>query len=141
VTSHPPANAHAYTRGHVGTWILILSFVLLSACKESNRSTESAASQSALTSLPANQWLGVWTGPEGTSLELKDTEGRFRVTIHNLDGPRTFDAIATDSGATFNRDGVQETIRAGSGADTGMKWLADKSHCLVVKYGEGYCRE
>ena len=39
------------------------------------------------------------------------------------------------------RDGVRESLRPGSGVETGMKWLQDKSDCLVVKPGEGYCRE
>ena len=34
-----------------------------------------------------------------------------------------------------------ETIIATSGKGTGMKWLADKHDCLVIKPGEGYCRD
>jgi hypothetical protein len=39
------------------------------------------------------------------------------------------------------RDGTTETIRATDGAGTGMKWLANKTDCLVVTVGsEGFCR-
>jgi len=41
----------------------------------------------------------------------------------------------------FERDGTAEVLRATRGADTGMKWLADKSNCLTVRAGEGYCRD
>ena len=39
------------------------------------------------------------------------------------------------------RDGVVESPYATNGADTGMRWLADKSDCLTVRPGEGYCRD
>jgi hypothetical protein len=32
-------------------------------------------------------------------------------------------------------------LRATDGAGTGMKWLADKTDCLVVAPGEGFCRK
>lgn len=85
-------------------------------------------------------WLGRWQGPEGTFLDISGTAGAYRVTVQNLDRPRSFDATASAGTLSFTRDGVTETVRAGSGADTGMKWLADKKDCLVVKAGEGYCR-
>jgi hypothetical protein len=89
---------------------------------------------------PALQWLGRWTGPEGTYLDLARTDEQFSVTIRNLDAARTFAAEPDASGFTFERDGVQETIRATDGPGTGMKWLADKANCLVVRPGEGFCR-
>jgi hypothetical protein len=89
----------------------------------------------------ADRWLGRWQGPEATFLEITGSAGAYRVTVQNLDGPRTFDAAAGTDSLSFTRDGVAETVRPGSGADTGMKWLADKRDCLVVKAGEGYCRD
>lgn len=87
------------------------------------------------------RWLGRWQGPEGTFLDISGgANGSYRVTVQNLDGPRSFDATAGTDWLSFTRDGINETLRAGSGADTGMKWLADKTDCLVVKAGEGYCR-
>ena len=49
--------------------------------------------------------------------------------------------MAAGDTIAFERGGIKETIRAGSGADTGMKWLSEKKDCLVVKPGEGYCRD
>lgn len=89
----------------------------------------------------ADAWLGEWRGPEGTMLRLGGGAGAYEIAITNLDGERTFTGTAQGDGISFERDGVAESIRAGSGADTGMKWLADKRDCLVVRSGEGYCRD
>lgn len=87
-------------------------------------------------------WLGRWAGPEGTSLLLESKkDGGYRITITSLDGPRSFDGRAAGEGLAFERDGQAETLHAGNGHDTGMKWLADESDCLVVRSGEGYCRD
>lgn len=99
-----------------------------------------AASAPAARTVP-ERWLGRWTGPEGTFLELSAQPGGYRVTIRNLDGPRTFEGRAAGGAIVFERDGVRETIRATGGAETGMKWLAAKTDCLTVKAGEGYCRD
>jgi hypothetical protein len=117
--------------------------VLLAACQERPREASPAPAASApLAAAPAaDQWLGQWNGPEGTFLELKGGGGRYEVTVRNLDGPRTFPGIAVADGVEFERDGVKESLRATNGADTGMKWLADKNRCLTVRLGEGYCRD
>lgn len=90
---------------------------------------------------PPASWNGRWTGPEGTFLEIEGDPAGYRITIRNLDGPRTFPGSAAGTQIQFERDGVKEVIRATNGADTGMKWLAEKSDCLTVRAGEGYCRD
>jgi len=89
----------------------------------------------------ADGWVGKWQGPEGTSLEIAKQEVGYEVTVTNLDGPRSFHGVAADEVLEFERDGVLRALRAGDGAATGMKWLADRKDCLVVKQGEGYCRD
>jgi hypothetical protein len=89
----------------------------------------------------ADQWVGQWNGPEGTFLQIGGGGGQYEVTIRNLDGPRTFAGIAAGERIEFERDGVKESVRATNGAETGMKWLAEKSNCLTVRAGEGYCRD
>lgn len=84
---------------------------------------------------------GKWTGPEGTSLVITPSGKDFDLVITNLDGPRTFHGTTKADGLAFVRDGKSLTIRRGGGADTGMKWLADKKNCLVVDANEGYCRD
>jgi hypothetical protein len=86
-------------------------------------------------------WLGDWRGPEGTLLTLAGGQGAYRVTVRDLDGPRSFDAHAVDGGIAFERDGRMETIRATDGVGTGMKWLMEKRDCLVIRPSEGFCRD
>jgi len=88
-----------------------------------------------------DQWVGQWTGPEGTFLRLEGIKGKYDITIQNLDGPRNFQGTAAGDHIQFERDGKQEVIRATNGVETGMKWLADKANCLTVHTGEGYCRD
>lgn len=121
---------------------LVLALCVLAACEKSpapmsvSESTELATAPA----IAASNWPGRWTGPEGTYLEIVQDGQTFSVAIRNLDGVRTFEAVSIELGLSFERDGTTETITAGSGKDTGMKWLQDKSNCLVVSLGEGYCR-
>ena len=89
----------------------------------------------------ADQWVGTWQGPEGTYLKIAKQEVGYQLTVRNLDGPREFHGVAVEDLLQFDRDGVTETLHAGDGKATGMKWLAGKHDCLVVKPGEGYCRD
>jgi hypothetical protein len=100
------------------------------------------ASASSATYAPTpDKWVGKWNGPEGTFLQLTGSNGKYEMTVQNLDGPRTFQGQAVGSQIEFERNGVKEFLRATTGAETGMKWLSDKSNCLTVRAGEGYCRE
>lgn len=96
--------------------------------------------------LPQNtvvDMTGRWLGPEGTYMVIKENgRGTSDISIRNLDGERVFNATPDKNGIlTFTRDGETETIRPGTGVDTGMKWLSGKRDCVVVKPGEGYCRD
>ena len=102
-------------------------------------SAESAAGTSAAP--VADKWLGKWNGPEGTFLQLAGGNGKYQVTIQNLDGPRIFQGIAAGDRLEFELSGVKESVRATNGVETGMKWLSEKSNCLTVRVGEGYCRD
>lgn len=110
--------------------ILSLSLLALTACKQQAQSSDPIS----------NVWLGKWNGPEGTALTIAPTGAGYNVTIQNLDGPRVFPVSLKNDALVFTRDHVEERIRPGTGTETGMKWLADKKNCLVVKPGEGYCR-
>ena len=122
-----------------------LTFTLvLFGCNERNQNAESidAPSSSSASPEPAtDKWLGQWNGPEGTFLNLEGGKGRYQITIQDLDGPRTYQGTADGAQIQFERNGTKETIRATSGAETGMKWLSDKSDCLTIHPGEGYCRD
>jgi uncharacterized lipoprotein YbaY/heat shock protein HslJ len=92
------------------------------------------------TNTPADKWLGKWNGPEGTYLLLSKNGNKYGITIQTLDGPETYEGIPTAGGIEFERHGKIESIRAGNGEATGMKWLMGKKNCLLIKYGEGFCR-
>ncbi|WP_342050732.1 MULTISPECIES: hypothetical protein [unclassified Cupriavidus] len=116
---------------------LAAATVALSGCSDRGSDTAPPAASAPA----ADKWLGKWTGPEGTFLLLEGGHGKYDVTVQNLDGPRKFEGKAIGGGIEFERDGVKEDIRATNGAETGMKWLADKKDCLTVRTGEGYCRD
>ncbi len=93
-------------------------------------------------SIPAaDKWLGQWNGPEGTFLKVEGGMGRYKVTIQDLDGPKSYAGTAVGEELEFDRNGKTESIRATNGVDTGMKWLSEKSNCLTIRPGEGFCRD
>jgi hypothetical protein len=123
---------------------LLVCFV--TACKEetsqnSQTSSETSAAPAVSTPIDVSAWMGKWHGPEGTYLDISEREIGYTITIANLDGPREFNGIENDGVIEFERDNRTEIIRPGDGAATGMKWLVEKNQCLVVTYGEGYCRD
>jgi hypothetical protein len=88
-----------------------------------------------------DQWLGKWIGPEGTFLVLAKNSNQYVVEIHSLDGAATYEGTVVGDRIEFHRGGKSESIHAGNGQDTGMKWLLDKKNCLIIRTGEGFCRD
>lgn len=86
-------------------------------------------------------WQGRWTGPEGTFLVLERKGSVYSILIHSLDGTGTYEGKRVDDHIEFLRNGTREALRQGDGQATGMKWLLDKKSCLVIKQGEGFCRD
>jgi len=138
----------------LNAFVLIGISFTFAACSDSDKAAKpardiaptSAPAQAIQDNNPAaassiDQWLGQWNGPEGTFLRLEADGGKYTVTIQNLDGPRSFEGISSGDTIRFERDGIQESIHASNGAETGMKWLSEKSNCLTVRTGEGYCRD
>lgn len=103
----------------------------------------SATSSAPTTSVATDAWLGKWIGPEGTFLEISGGNGSYEITIQDLDGPIKYQGTSSGNGnqISFERNGATETIQASTGAETGMKWLAEKSNCLRVREGEGWCKD
>ena len=88
-----------------------------------------------------DKWLGIWIGPEGTSLDLSKNGAKYALKISSLDGVETYEGVRQGDRISFIREGKTEAIRAGSGAETGMKWLLEKQNCLIIQTGEGFCRD
>ena len=124
--------------------MIAVAFLLAAGCDSPQvPPAPTASAEPAAASVPAvpPDWLGRWTGPEGSWLEITRTGDTYTVTVMNLDGARSFPGIVDAQGLSFERDGVRETIHPSDGAGTGMKWLAEKTNCLRIKAGEGYCRD
>jgi len=126
--------------------IALLMTLVIAGCKD--RTQPAAESPSTPTPKAApiadtvtDKWLGKWIGPEGTYLVLSKNAEKYAVEINSLDGPATYDGMSAGDRIEFQRNGKTEYIHAGNGRDTGMKWLLDKSHCLIIKTGEGFCRD
>ncbi|PDH66855.1 MAG: hypothetical protein CNE89_08390 [Sphingomonadaceae bacterium MED-G03] len=96
--------------------------------------------------LPTDDWVGRWTGPEGLFLDIQPSpdgeRGHYSISNKDsLDRQGDYSGIAEGSTIRFVRDGKDLSIRPGTGAETGFKWLAEKENCLIVVPGqEGYCR-
>lgn len=101
---------------------------------------------SASTAIPLHdKWLGRWIGVEGLNLTIAKTPtaGRYLLKMQygtDAGTAGTFEGIATAEGISFSRPDGRHVLRATTGNQTGLKYLAGKPVCLKVKDGEGYCR-
>jgi hypothetical protein len=136
---------------------ILAMIVLMGACRDRNQSaagpsaTGSSASSPnpatapAATNTSTQKWLGQWNGPEGTYLVLSQNPApnndKYIVKIRSLDRLDSYDGVPSGDRIQFVRNGKPESIRAGNGEDTGMKWLLDKKNCLIIQSGEGFCRD
>lgn len=95
--------------------------------------------------LATDAWVGRWIGPEGLFLDIKarDASGNYPLTLKdNLDTQADYVATPSGEGLAFHRGDDAVTIRAGTGVETGFKYLAGKRDCLILVAGqEGYCRD
>ena len=95
--------------------------------------------------------VGKWDGPEGTYLSVTEKMGadgkqqlprKFEVEIKDLDKAEKFEGTAKNSVIEFTRNGKTETVKAATGAETGMKHLEKETNCVVVTKGsEGFCKK
>ncbi|WP_150294894.1 hypothetical protein [Sphingobium estronivorans] len=96
--------------------------------------------------LPTDDWVGRWNGPEGLFLDIQPSpdgkSGHYAIANKdNLDRQGDYAGVAEGTTIRFVRDGKDLAIRPGIGNDTGFKYLAGKTDCLIVVPGkEGYCR-
>ena len=98
---------------------------------------------SAVGKLPTDAWIGKWIGVEGLVLDIQPAgePGHYVLSVTLLDGTNSYDGTADGDMIRFIRNGRPESIRAATGAATGLKWLADKQNCLMIQQGEGFCRD
>jgi len=101
------------------------------------------ADNSSVGALPTDAWIGKWLGVEGLVLDIQPAgeSGRYVLSVTLLDGTKSYDGTADGDMIRFTRDGRPESVRAATGAETGLKWLSDKQNCLMIQQGEGFCRD
>jgi hypothetical protein len=95
------------------------------------------------TALPTDAWVGKWIGVEGLVLDIQpgSEAGKYRLDVTLLDGTETYEGTGEGDRISFTRNGVAETIRPATGDETGLKYLAGKQNCLMIKQAEGFCRD
>jgi hypothetical protein len=98
--------------------------------------------QAKLVAPPTDAWLGKWIGVEGNYLEVGvgAAPGVYALTEGTLDGVKSYVGTGKALTIEFEEAGKNYTIRPGAGTDTGLKYLADKTNCLVIEQSRGFCR-
>ncbi len=88
-------------------------------------------------------WAGRWIGVEGMYLNVTPVaDGSYQLEMQSdLDTNGTYVGRDAANGIRFERGGRELLLKAATGDQTGLKWLAGKTDCLMVETGEGYCRE
>ncbi len=97
----------------------------------------------ALPPLPTDAWVGKWIGVEGLVLDVQPAgeRGHYVLSVTLLDGTNSYEGAADGDVIRFVRNGRPESIRAATGDETRLKWLAGKTNCLMIQQGEGFCRD
>lgn len=88
-------------------------------------------------------WAGKWIGVEGMFVTITPGEpGKYQLEMQSdLDTKGTYDGNDSEHGIKFKRGSEELSLRRGNGDETGLKYLSGKKECLIVKDGEGYCRD
>ncbi len=130
--------------------LALSAMTLLGAC---NSSADSGAKGTADAEVPAPaatvaaaaprmEWAGKWTGVEGMYVEITPVGETYKLEMQSdLDTLGTYSGTVTADGIAFERDGDTLLLKPASGDETGLKYLAGKTNCLMVEPGEGYCRD
>lgn len=88
-------------------------------------------------------WAGKWTGVEGMYVTITTAAPeKYKLEMQSdLDTKGSYEGWDSEHGIKFKRGGQDLSLHRGNGDDTGLKYLAGKKDCLIVKEGEGYCRD
>ena len=127
-----------------------ISVLILGACQKANKApaaepTESvtAPENAIVETMDVAAWAGKWTGPEGLYVNITPGDnGKIMLEMQSdLDTKGSYEGTTTAEGIAFKRGEETLTLRQATGDETGLKYLAGKIDCLMVKSGEGYCRD
>lgn len=132
----------------VKTFLLALCVSALTACSPPAQQADAPSAaplediQAKMIPPPTDAWLGKWIGVEGNYLEIGvgGAPGVYSLTEGTLDGVKNYVGTGKALTIEFQEAGKTYTIRPGSGSETGLKYLADKTNCLVIELSRGFCR-
>lgn len=129
----------------------LMSVSLLGACKQAEQTptveapveTTTMPAEPTVPSVDVAAWAGKWTGPEGMYATITPgADGKVSLEMQSdLDTKGTYEGTATADGISFKRGEERLVLKKATGDETGLKYLAGKKDCLMVKSGEGYCRD
>ena len=126
------------------------SILILSACQKAEEAPAAETNESVAVAeetvpetVDVTAWTGKWTGPEGLYVNITPgTDGKIALEMQSdLDTKGSYEGSATADGISFKRGEETLTLKKSTGDETGLKYLAGKKDCLMVKSGEGYCRD
>lgn len=127
-----------------------VSVLILSACNKAEKAPAgdtaevvAAPEETKAATLDVAGWAGKWTGPEGLYVNITpDSDGKIALEMQSdLDTKGSYEGMATADGISFKRGEETLTLKKATGDETGLKYLAGKKDCLMVKSGEGFCRD
>ena len=129
-----------------------ISCLMLSACEKADEATTADVTESdagytipetGFETVDFSTWAGKWTGPEGLYVIITPGENlKIRLEMQSdLDTKASYEGIGSSDAISFERAGEMLMLRKATGDETGLKYLAGKKDCLMVKRGEGYCRD
>ena len=127
-----------------------ISCLLISACKKVEEvpvadatETVTVPEQAVTAMVDVAAWAGKWTGPEGLYVNITPgTGGKIALEMQSdLVTKGSYEGMATADGISFKRGDEMLTLKKATGDQTGLKYLAGKKNCLMVKSGEGFCRD
>jgi hypothetical protein len=127
---------------------MVLIVALAAACSPPTAPTPSAKPEAAATQTPVAEapqtdaWIGKWIGVEGNTLTIEETgvKGAYAIVEGTLDGEKRYGGKAEGDHIALIDAGASGAIRAGTGDETGLKYLAGKTNCLIIDSGRGFCR-
>ncbi len=110
------------------------------------RAPETANQASTKTTEPSHRfanWSGRWVGVEGLFAQITPTiSGQYNLKIQSdLDTLRDYKGYDSEHGIKFEKDGKTQSLTRVTGNEIGLKYLAGKKECLMIKSGEGFCRD
>ena len=86
--------------------------------------------------------VGRWSGADGKYVNITRKGDKYSIELSDTAGPKTYDGTAKGDVIEFTRNGKTETIKAASGAETGIKGFEKENNCVMITKGsEGYCKK